>query len=195
MPQLSGGEAIVQTLITHGVDTIFGLPGVQNDYLYIPLHDNQGKIRVIHPRHEQGAAYMALGYAMSHTSARCHQQDGFALAHALIPPTPRRGLLLIDPSYEIKSDYSTIPPLIAKLNKKWNVGIIMLWYPVLTSGAHDPMLTTLIKNHPDGLRAEVTFPPAREGHRMVGSGLFIVNPPFGLSDELKRIADIFGKLT
>jgi 23S rRNA (adenine2030-N6)-methyltransferase len=102
---------------------------------------------------------------------------------------------LIDPSYEIKSDYATIPPLIAKLHKKWNVGIIMLWYPVLTSGVHDPMLTALIKNHPDGLRAEVTFPPAREGHRMVGSGLFIVNPPFGLSDELNRIADIFGKLT
>ena len=51
---------------------------------------------------------------------------------SLCPPTPRRGLLLIDPSYEIKSDYATIPPLIAKLNKKWNVGIIMLWYPVLT---------------------------------------------------------------
>ncbi|MEM7115829.1 MAG: thiamine pyrophosphate-dependent enzyme [Chloroflexota bacterium] len=65
MPQLSGGEAIVHSLITHGVDTIFGLPGVQNDYLYIPLHDNQDKIRVIHPRHEQGAAYMALGYALS----------------------------------------------------------------------------------------------------------------------------------
>jgi 23S rRNA (adenine2030-N6)-methyltransferase len=53
----------------------------------------------------------------------------------------------------------------------------------------------LMKNHPDGQRAEVTFPPAREGHRMVGSGLFIVNPPFGLSDELNRIAEIFGKLT
>jgi 23S rRNA (adenine2030-N6)-methyltransferase len=57
------------------------------------------------------------------------------------------------------------------------------------------MLAALIKNHPDGLCAEVTFPPAREGHKMVGSGIFIVNPPFGLSDELKRIADIFGKLT
>ncbi|MCB9434044.1 MAG: acetolactate synthase [Ardenticatenaceae bacterium] len=65
MTRLTGGEAIVQTLITHGVDTLFGLPGVQNDYFFIPLHDAQDKIRVIHPRHEQGAAYMAMGYALS----------------------------------------------------------------------------------------------------------------------------------
>jgi 23S rRNA (adenine2030-N6)-methyltransferase len=143
----------------------------------------------LHPQ-EASALRDAIG-----KKAKVYQQDGYQLAQSLCPPTPRRGLLLIDPSYEIKSDYATIPPLIAKLHKKWNVGIIMLWYPVLTSRVHDPMLTALIKNHPDGLRAEVTFPPAREGHRMVGSGLFIVNPPFGLSDELNRIADIFGKLT
>ena len=93
-------------------------------------------------------------------------------------------MLLIDPSYEVKTDYSTIPSFIAKVHKKWNVGVIMLWYPMLTSGTHNSMLDALSKTHPEGLRAEVTFPPARKGHRMVGSGLFIVNPPFGLSDEM-----------
>ncbi len=63
--QLTGGEAIVHSLITLGVDTIFALPGVQNDYLFNALHDNKDKIRVIHTRHEQGAAYMAMGYALS----------------------------------------------------------------------------------------------------------------------------------
>jgi acetolactate synthase-1/2/3 large subunit len=65
MPKLSGGEAIVKSLIGQGVETIFGLPGVQNDYLYNALYDEREHIRVIHPRHEQGAAYMALGYALS----------------------------------------------------------------------------------------------------------------------------------
>ena len=65
MPQLTGGEAVVQALIDHGVDTLFGLPGVQNDWLYNALYDRQDKIRVIHTRHEQGAAYMALGYALA----------------------------------------------------------------------------------------------------------------------------------
>lgn len=65
MPKMTGGEAIVQSLIAHGVDTLFGLPGVQNDYLYNALYDARDQIRVIHPRHEQGAGYMALGYALS----------------------------------------------------------------------------------------------------------------------------------
>jgi acetolactate synthase-1/2/3 large subunit len=65
MARVTGGEAIVKSLLSHGVDTIFGLPGVQNDYFYNALYDEGDKIRVIHPRHEQGAAYMALGYALS----------------------------------------------------------------------------------------------------------------------------------
>ncbi|MEZ4869017.1 MAG: thiamine pyrophosphate-binding protein [Caldilineaceae bacterium] len=65
MPQLTGGEAIVQSLIQQGVDTLFGLPGVQNDWLYNALYDQRDKIRVIHTRHEQGVGYMALGYALA----------------------------------------------------------------------------------------------------------------------------------
>lgn len=65
MPQYTGGEAIVHSLIHHGVDTLFGLPGVQNDWLYNALYDRRDEIRVIHTRHEQGAGHMALGYALA----------------------------------------------------------------------------------------------------------------------------------
>lgn len=63
--KLTGGEAVVKSLLRHDVDTLFALPGVQNDYLFNALYDEGGKIRVIHTRHEQGAAYMALGYSMA----------------------------------------------------------------------------------------------------------------------------------
>jgi len=62
---MTGGEAVVRSLIKLGVDTIFGLPGVQNDNLFNALYDHRDEIRVIHTRHEQGAAYMAMGYAQS----------------------------------------------------------------------------------------------------------------------------------
>jgi len=62
---MSGGEAIVDALIRHGVDTVFGIPGVQLDPLFAALHDCQNQLRVIHTRHEQGAGYMALGYAQA----------------------------------------------------------------------------------------------------------------------------------
>ena len=60
----TGGEAVVEALIAHGIHTLFGLPGIQNDWLYNALFDARDKINVIHTRHEQGTAYMALGYAL-----------------------------------------------------------------------------------------------------------------------------------
>jgi acetolactate synthase-1/2/3 large subunit len=62
---LTTGEAAVATLVANGIDTIFCLPGVQNDYLFDALHGAGDKIRPIHTRHEQGAGYMALGMAMA----------------------------------------------------------------------------------------------------------------------------------
>ena len=65
MPKMTGAEAIVATLKAHGVDTVFGLPGVQLDNLFDALHGARQSVRTLHARHEQGAAYMALGYAQS----------------------------------------------------------------------------------------------------------------------------------
>lgn len=62
---LTGGEAVVQSLIKQGISTVFGLPGVQNDWLYNAFYDADGAIRIIHSRHEQGVAYMALGSYMA----------------------------------------------------------------------------------------------------------------------------------
>ena len=62
---LNAAEAVVRSLVLNGVDTIFGLPGVQNDVFFAALHDAQDQLRVVHTRHEQGAAYMALGAAMA----------------------------------------------------------------------------------------------------------------------------------
>jgi acetolactate synthase-1/2/3 large subunit len=60
---MTGGQALVASLIANGVDTIFALPGVQLDGAFDALFEEQNRIRVIHPRHEQAAAYMADGYA------------------------------------------------------------------------------------------------------------------------------------
>jgi acetolactate synthase-1/2/3 large subunit len=63
LQKLTGGEAIVESLLLHGVDTLFGIPGVQTYGLFDALHGARERIRVIGPRHEQATAYMALGYA------------------------------------------------------------------------------------------------------------------------------------
>ncbi len=65
MPLLTGGQALVQALKREGVEVIFGLPGVQLDWAFDALYDEQDSIRVVHTRHEQGTSYMADGYARS----------------------------------------------------------------------------------------------------------------------------------
>lgn len=61
--EMTGGQALVASLIENGIDTIFGLPGVQLDGAFDALYEERDRINVIHPRHEQAAAYMADGYA------------------------------------------------------------------------------------------------------------------------------------
>src|SRR5690606_14568512 len=63
--EMTGGQAIARTLHSYGVDTIFGLPGVQLDNLFDALYEMRDEIRVLNTRHEQATAYMALGYAQS----------------------------------------------------------------------------------------------------------------------------------
>ncbi|MEP1330527.1 23S rRNA (adenine(2030)-N(6))-methyltransferase RlmJ [Pseudophaeobacter sp.] len=139
--------------------------------------------------------HAALRTALPWRRAKLYLQDGFEMAQSLAPPTPRRGLLLIDPSYEIKSDYDRIPGIIAALHRKWNVGIIALWYPILKDGAHGAMLKALEQqNLPGAIRHEVRFPPAREGHRMIGSGMFLVNAPYGADAECARLDRLFADL-
>jgi acetolactate synthase I/II/III large subunit len=62
---MTSAEAVVATLIGHGLDTIYALPGVQNDLLFEALFKFSDRLRTVHPRHEQGAAYMALGAALA----------------------------------------------------------------------------------------------------------------------------------
>ncbi len=57
------------------------------------------------------------------------------------------------------------------------------------------MLHRLAADHPDAIRHEVRFPPARDGHRMTGSGLFIINPPYGLDTETKSLTNHFRSLS
>ncbi len=70
--RMTTGEATVAALLAHGLDTLYALPGVHNDEFFDALAKVSvtGKIRVVHTRHEQGAAYMALGAAWQPESRR-----------------------------------------------------------------------------------------------------------------------------
>ncbi len=74
--EMSTGEATTAALIAHGLDTVYALPGVHNDHLFDAFHRAGDALRVVHTRHEQGAAYMALGAALA---------TGKPQAYAVVP--------------------------------------------------------------------------------------------------------------
>ncbi|MGC3939358.1 23S rRNA (adenine(2030)-N(6))-methyltransferase RlmJ [Roseobacter sp. EG26] len=179
-------EVLLRTRRVHGPQSYPGSPLIAAQLL---RPEDKIHLAELHP-----AENAALDFALSAYSAKCYRMDGFELAHSLCPPMPRRGLLLIDPSYEIKGDYTDIPGHIKRITRAWNVGIICLWYPLLNSDAHRGMIDDLQKSYPKALRHEVTFAPARPGHRMIGSGMFIINPPYGMEVEAGRLSARFQSL-
>src|ERR1700733_13885483 len=96
--RMTGGGALVEMLIRHGIDTLFALPGVQNDALFVALYDAGEAIRVIHTRHEQAAAYMALGYARA---------SGKPGAFAVVP-----GPGLLNATAALATAYATNAPVL-----------------------------------------------------------------------------------
>ena len=99
MARMTTARAIVRSLVANGVDTVFGLPGVQLDALFNALHDERDRIRVIHPRHEQAAAYMALGHA---------QASGKVGAYVVVP-----GPGILNTTAALATAYGVCAPVLA----------------------------------------------------------------------------------
>jgi len=175
--------SLAETRARHGTQSYPGSPLIAAQALRA---DDRLHLAELHP-----GEHAHLRANLAPFAARIHRQDGFEMALGLCPPTPRRGLLLADPSYEVKTEYDSIPRHLAQVAGKWNVGILVLWYPILESGPHAEMLTRLGTRFPDALRHEVRFTPLRAGHRMIGSCLFVVNPRYGLREETARLSQIF----
>ncbi|MCT4607940.1 MAG: 23S rRNA (adenine(2030)-N(6))-methyltransferase RlmJ [Pelagimonas sp.] len=179
-------QAVQRVRKTHGKTAYPGSPLIAQSLL---RPSDSLHLAELHPQE-----FTALRQALRAPNTRCYHQNGFDLAQSLCPPEPRRGVMVIDPSWEVKTDYQTVPKFMASIARKWNVGILMLWYPILRDGSHKAMLTSLSNSFPDALRHEVSFPAARDGHRMIGSGMFIVNPPWGLDDFARDLSRNFARL-
>ncbi|WP_417242728.1 23S rRNA (adenine(2030)-N(6))-methyltransferase RlmJ [Celeribacter sp.] len=176
---------------THGATMYPGSPAIAQALL---RPTDQLHLAELHP---QEFAHLTEATAASPSMAGLHlkHQDGMQFAQSICPPDPRRGLMLIDPSYEVKTEFADFPSQIYKLHRKWNVGIIALWYPVLKNGTHLPLVDGMKRaNFPKCLHHEVRFRPAQKGHGMHGSGMFIINAPWGVADEAARLTKLFNVL-
>ncbi len=121
------------------------------------------------------------------------QKSGFTVMLENVPPPERRGLVVMDPPYEMETDYKDVPKNLNLAYKKWPQGIFLLWYPLLTSQAHKEMLVRLRKTDvKDVLISEIALDHVpKEGFAMYGSGVALINPPLpetGINEITQFIA-------
>ncbi len=117
------------------------------------------------------------------------EQDGFTGINAFLPPPTRRALVLIDPPYEVKTDYRTVVAMLKESLRRFPTGTYMVWYPKLHS-MQSRELPEKLKRLPDTKWLHVSMDvhkPADDGFGMHGSGLFIINPPWTLQATLKKV--------
>jgi len=123
--------------------------------------------------------------------------DGLTGGSKLLPPAERRGLVLIDPSYEMKTDYQQVVESLIAMHKRFATGTYALWYPVIERRRNQKLELAIkasgIKNvqlFELGIRAD------SDEHGMTASGMIVINPPWTLAAEMKQVlpwlADVLG---
>jgi 23S rRNA (adenine2030-N6)-methyltransferase len=111
-----------------------------------------------------------------------HARDCYEGLPALLPPPIRRGIVLIDPSYEVKSEYGAVVELLSKVLRRWSTAVCVLWYPILREARHRHLLRSAAALAlPSVTVCELRFRAAQGG--LAGSGLIVVNTPWQFADE------------
>ena len=116
------------------------------------------------------------------------QSDGYQGILSLLPPPSRRGVVLIDPPYELKEDYAKAVKTIISAYKKFATGTYILWYPVVKRELIDKMREQFIASDVKNvLQVEFCMQKDTDAYGMTGTGLYIVNPPWQLTQQLEAI--------
>lgn len=179
------------------------VPDVFADYLTCVQNQNEANLK-FYPGSPMVAAQLLreddrLRLVEMHTSDLKHLEknladdpraqvidgDGFEQIKALLPPPTRRGLILMDPSYEIKNDYRLVLQALQEGLKRFATGTYLVWYPLLNANYSQRFAGQLQQLPCDNwlnVQLQVTEMPG--GHGMYGSGMFVINPPFVLREQL-----------
>jgi len=112
--------------------------------------------------------------------------DGFAGLRGLLPPPSRRGLVLVDPSYELAADYDQVVAALSEALRRFATGVYVVWYPLLERDEAKALPERLAALADKTLDARLRVRSSLPGERgMAGSGMFVINPPWLLKEALE----------
>lgn len=145
----------------------------------------QGDRLFLHELHGNEFALLKENFKQAKRT-RIFNNNGFEACVAQMPPQERRGLVLMDPSYEIKHDYRQVAETLVQAHRRFETGVYAIWYPVVERYRIQTMENAV---RASGIKKVTLFelgmrPDAAEGG-MTGSGMLVVNPPWNLAVQMQ----------
>lgn len=136
--------------------------------------------------HPEDYKIVSTRYTKNESVTVLHE-DGYTALRALLPPPERRGLVLIDPPFEKRDEFKTMAKALQGALKRWATGIYLLWYPIKDIRHVDAFYQEISGLVPPEklLRADYLLQKPVNSDLLNGSGLAIINPPWGLEDAVK----------
>jgi 23S rRNA (adenine2030-N6)-methyltransferase len=150
----------------------------------------------LHELHPTEASLLRREFRNSPVPARVFDTDGFAGLRALLPPQPRRAVVMLDPSYELKEDYRQVVSALRDALARFAGGVYLLWYPELARRESRELPRRLRElGATNWLHARLSLRTASTvGDGLAGSGMFVINPPFTLRAALAACAGTLEEL-
>ena len=112
-------------------------------------------------------------------------RDSYQRLNKLLPPKEKRAVILIDPSYELKDEYEKVLKMLSDCYKKFPLGVYIIWYPVLKNKKSEKFIFNLLKKNYKNL-SHVEMITDNLNNGMQGSGLFILNCPWSIENDIKK---------
>ena len=112
-------------------------------------------------------------------------RDSYQGLKTLLPPKEKRAVILIDPSYELKDEYEKVLEMLSDCYKKFPLGVYIIWYPVLKSKKSEKFIFNVLKKNYKNL-SHVEMITDNLNNGMQGSGLFILNCPWSIENDIKK---------
>jgi 23S rRNA (adenine2030-N6)-methyltransferase len=150
----------------------------------------------LHELHPADYALLEREFRNVTVPSRVLDSDGYAGLRALLPPEPRRALVLIDPSYEVKDDYAQLLRAMQDGLQRFPTGVFIIWYPMIARReARELPRKLAAMPAANWLRASLVISAADSSPGLYGSGVFVINPPHtlatALEESLPRLAELF----
>lgn len=183
----------------------FEMPTIVNEYLQIIRHFNPDGLKFypgspllvqqilrpgdkmvlceLHPEEHQALKSLFYGNA----AVAVHHRDGYEALNALLPPDPRRGLVLIDPPFEKTDEINSLVTALQTALKKWPMATYAIWYPIKNTQEHVPLIRAVRSLTPNILNPALTTSTDTDATHLIGTGMLILQPPWQFDALLREL--------